>query len=362
MSQHLLDRCVAEATYRGIDVNAEYEPYLPVDLMQTLMLNVHDYAGCSWGMAIVLGCISIRIVTLPVSVAAIRGSREKAMIQPVFNKLMEEQKQAAADGDQERTQKVAKEIQAFTNKHGRFFMLKGAWNLLCIQMPLYITAFAAMRGIASHPDTYKGFAMESPLWLDSLALADPYALLPIFTGAIMLTNTELFGSIDTETAAVTPGNQSAAFEKYKPYIMRGSAVLFVPMTWNFPAGIFIFMSTNMIVATFQNRLLKVPALERMLEIPPPLERVESNAAAGVIVVPSQLLPMMPSLQQRLPQSLSPARIKPLEAASAPAGKPEGASSRSVQVTKHTAEPTSFRSLADLENSPRFAVTRTSLVS
>merc|ERR1719163_437120 len=108
------------------------------------------------------------------------------------------------EGDQEKIAKVSKEVQAFTQKHGRFFMLKGVWNLICFQMPLYITAFASMRGFANHPDLFRGFAMEAPLWLDSLALADPYALMPLFTAAIMLTNTELYGSIDTEvsTAAV----------------------------------------------------------------------------------------------------------------------------------------------------------------
>merc|ERR1711862_748959 len=107
-------------------------------------------------------------------------------------------------------------------------------------------------------------AMESPLWLDSLALADPYALLPILTGAIMITNTELFGSLDTETASMAPTEKSSSnvlgvstFQKYQKWIMRGSAVVFVPLTWNFPAGVFIFMSTNLVTASLQNRILRL---------------------------------------------------------------------------------------------------------
>lgn len=34
-------------------------------------------------------------------------------------------------------------------------------------------------------DLFRGFAMESPLWLDSLALADPTYILPVLTSAIM---------------------------------------------------------------------------------------------------------------------------------------------------------------------------------
>merc|ERR1712050_790618 len=114
------------------------------------------------------------------------------------------QKQLTLEGNQEKVAEIAKQIQDFTQKHGKFFMLKGTWNLLCFQMPLYITAFASFRGFANYPNLFPGFAMEAPLWLDSLALPDPSALLPCITAGIMLTNTELFGSIDTEVAAATP--------------------------------------------------------------------------------------------------------------------------------------------------------------
>jgi len=277
----VLERCLEAAVARGVDVAAPYKPWAPVDLMQTLLVDVHQAVGCSWAMAIVLACLGIRIVTLPVSIAAIRGARERALIQPEFMALTEKQKTLNLEGDQDKIADVSKQLQAFTQKHGKFFMLKGTWNLLCFQLPLYVTAFASMRGFASHPDLFRGFAMESPLWLDSLALADPYALLPMITSAIMLTNTELFGSIDTEVAAAAPaveqkGSDSVAgqgtFQKYQKWIMRGSAIAFVPLTWSFPAGVFIFMSTNMVASSLQNRLLRMPALERILEIPPPPER------------------------------------------------------------------------------------------
>lgn len=306
MSQQLLDRCLEEAVARGIDVNAPYEPWLPVDLMQTLMLDVHQALGCSWFTAIVLAVVGIRVVTLPVSIASIRGSREKALIQPQFQELMDQQKKLSLEGDQEKAASVSRKLQAFTQKHGKFFMLKGTWNLICFQMPLYITAFAAMRGFAGHPDLFRGFAMESPLWLDSLALADPYAILPLFTAAIMLTNTELFGSIDTEASAVQVeqlktlnvgglGGQGG-FQKYQKWIMRGSALAFVPLTWNFPAGVFVFMSTNLLVATTQNRILRLPVLERLLEIPPTLESVNAANKAATSSGPGPLLPLQRTLR------------------------------------------------------------------
>ena len=179
MSRNLLDRCLEAAVARGTDVSSEYHPWLPVDLLQTLMIDVHDYAGCSWLAAIIGTCFGIRLIALPVSVSAIRGTREKALLQPKYEELMAKQKET--EGDPVKAQEAQKKIQAFTQKHGKLFMMKGTWNLFLFQMPLYITAFAAMRGMANHPDVFRGFAMEAPLWLDSLALSDPYYLMPILT-------------------------------------------------------------------------------------------------------------------------------------------------------------------------------------
>ncbi|CAK9032689.1 unnamed protein product [Durusdinium trenchii] len=203
MSRILLDRCLEEAVGRGVDVSSAYEPWLPVDLFQTLLVDIHEHTGCTWLSAIVCTCVAIRTLLLPVSVASIRGSREKAVLQPQYENLMQKQKELRIDGDPEKNSKIQKQIQQFTQKHGRLFMMKGTWNLIFVQLPLYITAFAALRGMAGHPDLFRGFAMESPLWLESLALADPCYVMPILTSAIMLTNQELFGSVDTEAAAPT---------------------------------------------------------------------------------------------------------------------------------------------------------------
>lgn len=300
MSRNLLLRCMDEAVLRGIDVTSVYTPWLPVDVMQTLIINVHDGMGCSWFMSIVVACLGIRVVTLPVSIAAIRGAREKALIQPEFQKLTEQQRQLSMEGNQQKAQEVAKKLQAFTQKHGKLFMLKGSWNLICFQMPLYITAFAAMRGFANYPDVFRGFAMEAPLWLDSLALSDPYCLMPLFTASLMLTNTELHGSIDTEVSQASPlaevGGQPATMQKYQKWVMRGAAVMFIPMTWNFPAGVFVFMSTNMLCSSFQNRILRLPALERLLEIPA-LAKDQEAANIAASKGPPALLPLAGTVPQ-----------------------------------------------------------------
>ena len=52
MSRILLDRCLEEAVGRGVDVSSAYEPWLPVDLFQTLLVDIHEHTGCTWLSAI----------------------------------------------------------------------------------------------------------------------------------------------------------------------------------------------------------------------------------------------------------------------------------------------------------------------
>ena len=46
--------------------------------------------------------------------------------------------------------------------------------------------------------------MEAPLWGESLALADPYAILPVTTSLLILTNVELYGTVDAATEVPGP--------------------------------------------------------------------------------------------------------------------------------------------------------------
>ncbi|KAF4735266.1 Cytochrome c oxidase assembly protein cox18, mitochondrial, partial [Perkinsus olseni] len=48
-SFNLMERCVDEAHARGAELASSYDPYLPVDLMQSLIITIHDYMpGHSW--------------------------------------------------------------------------------------------------------------------------------------------------------------------------------------------------------------------------------------------------------------------------------------------------------------------------
>merc|ERR1712224_834290 len=143
--------------------------------------------------------------------------------------------------------------------------------------------------------------------------------------------------------------------------MRGSSVMFVPLTWNFPASVFVFMSTNLIVATLQNRMLKIPVLERLLEIPPTAERVAAINAAAAADGPATLTPLADTFRrdQRLSGGISAARqpfsLQPplAEQLQVSTSTPSGRRLPSRQAVSPERERKAERSsLANLEVSPR----------
>lgn len=65
-----------------------------------------------------------------------------------------------------------------------------------LSIPLFITASLSIRNFSFRPWDFPSFALDSPLHLDSLALADPLAILPVCTVGILLTQIEIFGTLD----------------------------------------------------------------------------------------------------------------------------------------------------------------------
>eukprot|EP00397_Hematodinium_sp_SG-2012_P049570 GEMP01057220.1.p1 GENE.GEMP01057220.1~~GEMP01057220.1.p1 ORF type:complete len:476 (+),score=120.62 GEMP01057220.1:32-1459(+) len=270
----LLQRCVEQAGDMGHTQEA-YEPWMPVDLMQTLIMSLHESLGCSWFGAIIASAILIRSVTLPLAIKSLRGNREKTLAWPEFDRLIKLQKEAVedkSDNAQAKQELVRTHMEAFSKKYGNpfFFPWKGSWHIMVFQVPLYITAFRSMRGFADHPHMFPDMALESPLWLESLCLPDATYVLPLLTAGLMLTNLELFGSLDTGATALSDQRRASAnsMKKYVPYIVRGSVLMFLPLGHTMPSGLFVFIATNTVTVAMQNRILKHPQVEAFLDMPP----------------------------------------------------------------------------------------------
>jgi len=269
----LMQRCIEQAGESGF-VSEAYEPWMPVDLMQTLIITLVDNLEISWFTAIMTSSVLLRLVTLPLAVRAIRGSREKARARPEFDALFKLQQEAINDKTSkkasEKQEEVRNQMEAFKKKYGSpyLFPFKGTWQVMAIQVPLYITVFRSMKGFADHPHMFPNLALESPLWLESLALPDATYVLPSISVGLMLLNLQLYGSLDAGAEALnSKKHDNESLQKWAPYIVRGSVFLLLPVSGGMPSAVFVYMATNTVIVGLQNKLLKLPSVEAFLDFP-----------------------------------------------------------------------------------------------
>jgi len=269
----LMQRCIEQAGESGF-VTETYDPWTNVDLVQTLIISLVDNFGISWFTAIMVSSVLLRLVTFPLAVRGIRGSREKSRARPEFDALFKLQQEAINDKSSKKAagkqEEVRNQMDAFQKKYGSpyFFPFKGTWPIMLVQVPLYLTVFRSMKGFADHPHLFPDLALESPLWLESLALPDPTYVLPSISVGLMLLNLQLYGSLDAGAESLnSKKHDNESLQKWAPYIVRASVFLILPFSGGMPSAVFVYMATNTVVVGLQNMLLKLPSVEAFLEFP-----------------------------------------------------------------------------------------------
>ena len=101
-----------------------------------------------------------------------------------------------------------------------------------VQIPLWMTFFFTMRHLV-RPDACLGLETGGLLWFTDLTAKDPYYGLPIICGATF------FGMVHLGDAGQAPGvplDEKAAMMRK---VMKGAALLMVPVTSWFESGVFM---------------------------------------------------------------------------------------------------------------------------
>ncbi len=124
-----------------------------------------DFGFPSYGVAIIVLTILIKIVLLPLAVKQIRSMKGMQELQP---KIQEIQKKYKGD-----RAKISAEMQKLY-RDNHVSPLAGCLPLL-IQMPFLVSIYYALQGFAYDP------AHESFLWLESLAAPDATYILPVLS-------------------------------------------------------------------------------------------------------------------------------------------------------------------------------------
>jgi YidC/Oxa1 family membrane protein insertase len=117
----------------------------------------------SFGIAIIVFTIIIKLVLLPLSIKQTKSTAKMGAIQPEMKKVQEKYK-----GD---PQKAQQEVMKLYKENGVNPM--GGCLPMLVQMPILFALFAVFQNL--------NFQGASFLWLSDLTKADPYYILPILS-------------------------------------------------------------------------------------------------------------------------------------------------------------------------------------
>lgn len=237
-----------------------FQPF--VDLAEAIIKFFAENVGLSWGLSIVMLTLTVRLLTLPLSITGIRSMRRMQLVAPELKAVQERYKD-----DRERQQR---EMLALYKKHG-VNPLASCFPFL-LQIPFFIAVYSLLRG-----DTFKEDVLSSGSAVDFLGVsnileapegAEKWILIALFISTTVLTF--LYTTATTQTAT---GAQR--------YIFLALPILFAPVIANQPAGLAIYWITTNLWSLGQQVVVqkvmpmpKLPTPEeaKKAEPPPPPPR------------------------------------------------------------------------------------------
>lgn len=283
--------CLDKAAEAGNDLVAPYHPYLPVDIMQTAMIHFEEFIPLGgWPLAMVVTAVAVRCLLFPLQIWSMKRGAEHFHVSKKLGGIMDDMQVATRERDHKRATQLASDYRDLSEKYGKFFPVKGLLGGAAIGVN-YLTGLYATLGLSAHPNVFNGFALSSPLWLDSLCLPDPLYILPIASTAVFLTNLELSGKFDSGATSansvaksvmkkeaedavnnfVSPETQAKLARNGK----RMLPVCALYFTTGFPSGYFFFMLPMSIMSVTQNHLLRQPKIRTYLGLDAFDEKQES---------------------------------------------------------------------------------------
>ncbi len=192
-----------------------------------VLLWIEDLVG-NWGWAIILFTLLVKLILFPLSYKGMMSMQKLKDLAPKMKDIKEKYKGDPA--------KMNAQMMEMYKKNGANPM--GG----CLPMLLQIPVFFALYRVLLNADELQG-ASWIPVWIDNLAIADPYYILPILMGASMWFQQK-----------ITPNNftdplQEKMFQWF-PVIM---ALMFIIMP--FPSGLVLYWVVNNIFTIGQQYII-----------------------------------------------------------------------------------------------------------
>ncbi len=184
----------------------------------------HDLIG-SWGIAIILLTMTVKLATLYWTHKSMKSMKEMARLRPQLDKIRDKYK--------EDRQKQQVETMNLFKAHG-VNPLAGCLPML-LQMPIWLALYKGL-SVAAH------LYQAKFLWLADLTAPDPYFILPVFmTGAMLL------------QGRLTPTTGTGMQQKMLQYGMPG---MFGVMSLFFASGLALYIATNTMLSLLHHLYMK----------------------------------------------------------------------------------------------------------
>lgn len=220
--EHL--RAVARGLEEAIDYGpvTRYFAFFAVILMKLL----HWFQGFahSWGIAIILLTVTVKVVLLPLTVKSMQSMAEMRKLQPEIEKLRELHKD-----DKE---KLNLAVMKMYQEH-KVNPLGGCLPML-LQMPVFFALWGALQ---TSVELYR----EPFLWIHDLSIHDPIYVLPLIMGGSMFAMQKL-----------SPQPADSTQAKMLLYFMP---VFFTFIMFQLPAGLALYSVVNNLLSIAQQQAL-----------------------------------------------------------------------------------------------------------
>jgi len=203
--------------------------------LRRLLTGWHQLVG-SWGVAIVLLSLSVKVLTWPLTTLAERWQGEVERIQGQL------EPELVAIRREFRGEDAHRRILAVYRQHGvsPLYPFRSALGVL-VQIPVFIAAFDML-------GEHIGLKDAAFLWIDDLAMPDRLARLPVavpFTGGSLNLLPFLMTGLALLAARVQEGpSLSQALRTAKRRRLYSMAAAFFVVLYAFPAGMVLYWASN----------------------------------------------------------------------------------------------------------------------
>lgn len=191
-------------------------------MLLALLRWFHDLIG-NWGVSIVLLTVTVKAITLPLTLKQMSSMKRMKEIQPEMNKI----KEKYADD----RVKQGQEMQALFGRSG-VNPLAGCFPML-VQLPIWFALYS-MLGAAVE------LVHEPFLWLPDLTEQDPYYILPLALGALMILQNRMM-----------PSTMDPAQAKMMRWVMP---IMFTVFMLFLPSGLGVYIFANIVLSLVQTAI------------------------------------------------------------------------------------------------------------